>query len=96
MKMIGITLGTVIAVIITVAWCNSGHAQPYSHTGRAESFSNFNSSSNSQSGVKSQSEAGSRTERCIKDAFGNYTCTESGTRIITDSQGNITIIPMRR
>ena len=96
MKMIGITLGTVIAVIFIIAWCNDGHAQPYSHTGRAESYSNSNTSSNSQSGIKSKSEAGAKTERCIKDSFGNYTCTESGTRIITDSNGNINILPYRK
>jgi len=33
--------------------------------------------------------------RCIKDSFGNYTCSD-GTRIIHDSFGNVTIIPPRR
>ena len=30
--------------------------------------------------------------RCIKDSFGNLTCTD-GTRVIKDSFGNYTIIP---
>jgi hypothetical protein len=33
--------------------------------------------------------------RCLRDSFGNYTCTD-GTRIIHDSFGNVTIIPPRR
>jgi hypothetical protein len=32
------------------------------------------------------------TGRCIKDSFGNLTCTD-GTRVIKDSFGNYTIIP---
>lgn len=30
--------------------------------------------------------------RCIKDSFGNLTCTD-GTRVIKDSFGNYTVIP---
>jgi hypothetical protein len=33
--------------------------------------------------------------RCIRDSFGNYTCTD-GTRVIRDSFGNYTIIQPRR
>ena len=33
--------------------------------------------------------------RCIKDSFGNYTCTD-GTRYLKDSNGNVIIIPPRR
>jgi hypothetical protein len=33
--------------------------------------------------------------RCIKDSFGNYTCTD-GSRVIRDSFGNVTVIPGRR
>ena len=33
--------------------------------------------------------------RCIKDSFGNYTCTD-GSRVIQDSFGNVTVIPGRR
>ena len=32
--------------------------------------------------------------RCLKDSFGNLTCTD-GTRVIKDSFGNYTIIPPR-
>ena len=33
--------------------------------------------------------------RCIKDSFGNYTCTD-GTRYLNDSFGNVTVIPGRK
>jgi len=33
--------------------------------------------------------------RCIKDSFGNYTCTD-GTRYLKDSFGNVTVIPGRK
>jgi len=33
--------------------------------------------------------------RCIKDSFGNYSCSD-GTRMIQDSFGNVTVIPGRR
>ena len=33
--------------------------------------------------------------RCIRDSFGNYTCSD-GTRVIRDSFGNYTIIPPRK
>jgi hypothetical protein len=33
--------------------------------------------------------------RCVKDRFGNYTCTD-GSRVIKDSFGNVTVIPGRR
>jgi hypothetical protein len=33
--------------------------------------------------------------RCIKDSFGNYTCTD-GTRVIHDSFDNAIVIPSRR
>jgi hypothetical protein len=33
--------------------------------------------------------------RCIKDSFGNYTCTD-GSRVIRDSFGNVTVIPGRK
>jgi hypothetical protein len=33
--------------------------------------------------------------RCIKDSFGNYTCTD-GTRVIHDSFDNPIVIPPRR
>ena len=33
--------------------------------------------------------------RCIKDSFGNYTCTD-GTRYVRDSFGNVIVIPPRR
>ena len=33
--------------------------------------------------------------RCIKDSFGNYSCSD-GSRVIRDSFGNVTVIPGRR
>ena len=33
--------------------------------------------------------------RCVKDSFGNYTCTD-GSRVIRDSLGNVTVIPGQR
>jgi hypothetical protein len=33
--------------------------------------------------------------RCIKDSFGNLTCTD-GSRVIRDTFGNMTVIPGRR
>jgi hypothetical protein len=36
-----------------------------------------------------------QTVRCIKDSFGNYTCTD-GTRVIHDSFDNAIAIPPRR
>jgi len=36
-----------------------------------------------------------QTVRCIKDSFGNYTCTD-GTRVIHDSFDNPIVIPPRR
>ena len=36
-----------------------------------------------------------QTIRCIKDSFGNYTCTD-GTRVIHDSFDNAVLIPGRR
>jgi len=31
-------------------------------------------------------------KRCVKDSFGNYTCTD-GSRILYDSFGNIIVVP---
>jgi hypothetical protein len=36
-----------------------------------------------------------QTVRCIKDSFGNLTCTD-GTRVIHDSFDNAIVIPPRR
>jgi hypothetical protein len=36
-----------------------------------------------------------QTVRCIKDSFGNYTCTD-GTRVVHDSFDNAIVIPPRR
>jgi hypothetical protein len=36
-----------------------------------------------------------QTVRCIKDSFGNYTCTD-GTRVIHDSFDNPIVIPPRK
>jgi hypothetical protein len=44
--------------------------------------------------AQAQSLTGREAMRCIKDAFGNLTCTD-GTRVIKDSFGNYTIIPPR-
>ena len=33
--------------------------------------------------------------RCIKDSIGNYSCSD-GSRVIRDSNGNVTVIPGRR
>jgi len=33
--------------------------------------------------------------RCIKDSFGNYSCSD-GSRVIRDSFGNVTVIPGRK
>ena len=32
--------------------------------------------------------------RCIKDSFGNYTCT-NGDRVLRDSFGNVIVVPGR-
>jgi len=105
MKMIGGTLVVVIAVIIGIAMCSNSHAQVLNQPPAPGVFGGSSSSSSSSSsstmvpvpgntGATSNSQ--SKSERCIRDAFGNYTCTESGTRIITDGNGNINIIPYRR
>lgn len=96
MKMVLYTVGTVVAVIFVIAWCNDGHAQAPPSVTFGGSSSNSSTSSSSQSGAKSGSVTQNHGERCIRDSFGNLTCTESRTRIITDSNGNISIIPMPR
>jgi hypothetical protein len=41
-------------------------------------------------GVRSQANV-----RCVKDSFGNYSCSD-GSRVIRDSAGNVTVIPGRK
>jgi hypothetical protein len=33
--------------------------------------------------------------RCVQDSFANYSCSD-GSRVIRDSNGNVTVIPGRR
>jgi hypothetical protein len=44
--------------------------------------------------TQAQSPTTREAVRCIKDSFGNFTCTD-GTRVLKDSFGNYTIIPSR-